>query len=104
MFICPPNGDKRIDQRSGKDDSDDFYINFFTVGPITQDARRVTGNDLFLLYIVTIIYSVNLLLEKFQNGMDIAHNCLMLTLRPLKIAGNDVTHKFYVMFHLLSKS
>ena len=33
----------RTIRRSGDRDHNDFYINFFTVGPITEDTQRVTG-------------------------------------------------------------
>lgn len=33
----------RQDRRGGKHDEGDFYVNFITVGPITEDAQRITG-------------------------------------------------------------
>ena len=30
-------------RRSGERDESDFYVNFITVGPITEDAQRITG-------------------------------------------------------------
>ena len=38
------------------------------------------------------LYLVNLLLKNFKNDKDIANNCLMFTVRPLKIAGINVSH------------
>ena len=38
-----PTPDQRIPRRSGVDDENDVYINFLTVGPISEDARKVTG-------------------------------------------------------------
>lgn len=43
FFMTLPNPDERMSRRSGIDDLNDVYINFLTIGPITQDARRVTG-------------------------------------------------------------
>jgi hypothetical protein len=79
FFMCIPNPDERTGRRSGKDDMSDVYINFLAIGPLTEDARRVT---------------VNLTLEKLHFGMDVAYNCLMLAIRPLKINGTDVRHLF----------
>jgi hypothetical protein len=41
--MCIPNPDERTGRRSGKDDMSDVYINFLAIGPLTEDARRVTG-------------------------------------------------------------
>ena len=38
----PLNEHQRKECRSDEEDDEDFYINFFTVGPITKDAR-LTG-------------------------------------------------------------
>ena len=33
----------RPNRRSSKEDHTDFYVNFFTVGPIKEDTQCVTG-------------------------------------------------------------
>ena len=44
MFSKKPLKEERFreSRRSGTNNQD-FYINFFTVGPITEDTQRVTG-------------------------------------------------------------
>ena len=39
----PENAEERAARRSGEGDQSDQYINLFTVGPITEESRKVTG-------------------------------------------------------------
>ena len=44
MFMSIPTADERMPRRKDHiNDEDDNYINFFTVGPIEDDAKKVTG-------------------------------------------------------------
>ena len=47
-------------------------------------------------YYIPFYILVNLLLERLHRGRDIADNCLMLAIRPLKIGGNIVNYFKYV--------
>ena len=33
----------RANRRGGEQDHSDFYVNFITVGPISEDAQSITG-------------------------------------------------------------
>ena len=39
----PENAEERAARRSGEGDQSDQYVNLFTVGPITEESRKVTG-------------------------------------------------------------
>lgn len=44
MFPKKPLEERfRTNRRSGEQDYSDFYVNFITVGPITEEAQRITG-------------------------------------------------------------
>ena len=43
VYFDSPKQTLRADRRKGIKDEEDRYINFFTVGPMKEDARRVTG-------------------------------------------------------------
>ena len=40
----PKNPDVRAARRCG-DDLNDQYVNLFTVGPMTEESRKVTGEE-----------------------------------------------------------
>lgn len=91
FFDCtetPP----RAERRDGYGDKGDRYINFITVGPIKEDAKRVTGIVIQQNQFRVLV--VNLFLEKLHDGKDIADNALMLAIKPLKISGNVVSDKY----------
>ena len=37
------NGEDRLKRRSGVGDEDDYYVNFFVIGPVDTESRKVTG-------------------------------------------------------------
>ena len=41
----PENAEERTARRSGEGDQSDQYVNLFTVGPITEESRKVTGKE-----------------------------------------------------------
>lgn len=41
-----PRDDPHDDRMRGINDKEDKYINFFTVGPMKEDAKRVTGKTM----------------------------------------------------------
>ena len=41
----PKNPDVRAARRRGEDDLNDQYVNLFTVGPMTEESRKVTGEE-----------------------------------------------------------
>lgn len=51
----PPEEHIRKNRRSGGQHNDDLYVNFITVGPITEDAQRITGmiisNDIMATFV-----------------------------------------------------
>ena len=48
----------RDDRRRGINDKEDRYINFFTVGPMEEDAKRVTGKTMLNKYSTTCIWPI----------------------------------------------
>ena len=91
-------GDDRTRRRSGVGDKDDYYVNFFVIGPVDTESRKVTGKFFKSPMSNKSKRSpvlVNLFLERLHYpGRDIGKGALMLTVRPLKIAGVDVSKIF----------
>ena len=99
MFTCMPTADERMSRRKDHiNDNGDNYINFFTVGPIEDDPKKVTGKFNQLISCGHFMLLVNLLLDKLYFRMDIGQGCLLLAIRPLKIAGTNVStlYKRYI--------
>ena len=99
FFNDTVSGDNRPKRRSGIGDKDDYYVNFFVIGPVDTESRKVTGKFFSVLICnrITLLsyHVVNLFLERLHYpGRDIGRGALMLTVRPLKIAGIDVSKKF----------
>ena len=93
----PKNPDVRAARRCG-DDLNDQYVNLFTVGPMTEESRKVTGEESIIQLSNDqqdiFFHTVNLLLERFSTSSDIANKCLMLAVKPLLINGVDVRSQF----------
>ena len=99
FFMDKVTGEDRPKRRSGIGDKDDYYVNFFVIGPVDTESRKVTGNlfstPIFIRIKLLSYRTVNLFLERLHYpGRDIGKGALMLTVRPLEIAGIDVSKKF----------
>ena len=46
FFNDEVKGEERIKRRSGINDQDDYYVNFFVIGPVDTESRKVTGKFL----------------------------------------------------------
>ena len=94
----PKNPEVRAARRRGEDDLNDQYVNLFTVGPMTEESRKVTSKESIIRLSNDqqdiFFHIVNLLLERFNTSSDIANKCLMLAVKPLLINGVDVRSQF----------
>ncbi len=71
-------------------------INFIVVGPFVQEAIKGTGKCIvqFQIFILLNPYTVNLHIERMNTAEHFSKNCVLLAIRPVKIADKDVSKHF----------
>ena len=71
-------------------------INFIVVGPFVQEATKGTGKCIFFSSenVSYLIPTVNLHIERMNTGRYFSKNCVLLAIRPVKIADKDVSEHF----------